>query len=381
MRTRVSERLQVEYPIFAFSHCRDVVAAVTNGGGFGVLGAAFMPVDQLAIELDWISAATQGRPYGVDLLFPTMNVADEGRSAEALRAGIPRRHEAFVERLLADHRVPPWPDAPVQPAGGFAQIVQNDVASDTGHLDGVFGHPGVRLVACGLGVPPAHLVARAHDEGRLVAALIGRPAHAVRQLNAGVDFLVAQGAEAGGHTGEVATMVLVPQVVAAVGPDVPVIAAGGIGSGRQIAAAMALGAEGVWCGSLWLLTEEAETSPVMREKLLEATSSDTVRSRSWSGKPMRMLRSAWPEAWDGEGAPAPLAPPFQDLLASPAQHRAARVAQRGNGAYELVTGPVGQVVGLIDSIRPARRVVLDLVSEYAEVLEQFAAQHAAASAG
>ncbi len=385
MRTRVSDRLDIEYPILAFSHCRDVVAAVTNSGGMGVLGAAFLRPDQLEVELDWIDAHTSGRPYAVDLLFPTMQgseTADRGHlDADEIRTLIPQKHLRFAELLLDEFAVPPMPDGidSAGAEGGFLQIARNDSIGALEQFDVVFGHHQVRLIACGLGVPPQSLVVRAHDAGRLVASLIGHPSHVARQLNAGVDFLIAQGTEAGGHTGEISTMVLIPQVVALAGA-VPVIAAGGIGSGRQIAAAIALGAEAVWCGSLWLTTEEAETAPALKAKLLAASSSDTIRSRSWSGKPMRMLRSAWPEAWERPDAPKPLPPPLQDLIASPAQQRAARVAKAGNGGYELTTGPVGQVIGLIDQVKPVRQVMLDLVTDYADVLERFARQHADLSA-
>ena len=145
-------------------------------------------------------------------------------------------------------------------------------------------HPA-RLIANALGSPPPDIIASAHDRGMLVAALAGKAAHATSHVAAGVDIVVAQGYEAGGHTGEIASMVLVPEVVDAVGPEVPVLAAGGIGSGRQIAAALALGAAGVWMGSAWLITSEyANLSPLpgLREALLKATSSDTVRSRIYS---------------------------------------------------------------------------------------------------
>src|SRR5213079_3521519 len=153
-----------------------------------------------------------------------------------------------------------------------------------------------------------------------VAALAGKPQHAERSLARGVDLIVAQGTEAGGHTGEISTMVLVPEVVDAVSPT-PVLAAGGIGNGRQIAASLALGAQGVWCGSVWLTTEEAETHPIVKEKFLAASSSDTVRSRASTGKPARQLRTAWTEAWDSPDNPDPLPMPLHGMLIADAQRR------------------------------------------------------------
>src|SRR5438477_8410876 len=179
------------------------------------------------------------------------------------------------------------------------------------------------------------MIERTHTPAVVVAALAGRKAHAERHKPAGVDLIVAQGTEAGGHTGEISTMVLVPEVVEAVKP-VPVLAAGGIGSGRQIAAAMALGAEGVWCGSVWLTTTEAETHPAVQQKFLAATSSDTVRSRSLTGKPARMLRSAWTDEWAKPDAPDALPMPLQTMLVIPAQHRINRAAtHEGSGGHEL----------------------------------------------
>jgi NAD(P)H-dependent flavin oxidoreductase YrpB (nitropropane dioxygenase family) len=202
-----------------------------------------------------------------------------------------------------------------------------------------------------------------------VAALAGTTRHALRHAEAGVDLIVAQGTEAGGHTGEVATMVLVPEVVDAVAP-VPVLAAGGIARGRQVAAAFALGAEGVWCGSVWLATEEAETPPVVKEKFLTATSSDTVRSRSLTGKPARMLRTAWTDEWDRPDAPDPLGMPLQTALIGDPQFRIQlAAAQPDSKARELATYFVGQVVGSLETVRPARAVVLDMVDEFIDAVQ------------
>jgi len=378
MHTEVCDRLGIEFPIFAFSHCRDVVAAVTNAGGLGVLGAVAHSPESLDIDLAWIDEQTRGKPYGVDLLLP-VNFADTNTSQRPGTAGnsaggapsslFPAEHVAFVEDVLARYGVPELPEHLRAPAGSLSVSPQ---AAGT-LLEVAFGHP-IALVASALGPPPPDLVRQAKDRGIVVAALTGTAEHARRQQAAGVDLIVAQGTEAGGHTGTISTMVLVPEVVRAVSPT-PVLAAGGIVTGAQVAAAMALGAQGVWCGSVWLTTEEAETDPTVQRKMLAATSSDTVRSRSLTGKPARMLRSAWTDEWDSEAAPAPLPMPLQTMLTAPAQQRINRHAgAEGSGAYELATYYVGQGVGLMDRIRPARQVVEQMVTEYLAVAERFAAQ-------
>ncbi len=367
MRTRVAELLGVEFPICAFSHCRDVVAAVTNAGGFGILGAVAHTPERLDTELTWIEEQTGGKPYGVDLLLPPKYVGAEqgGIDAEQARSLLPEEHRTFVDDLLGRYGVTVPPADQRRPARGLN-------VSPRGYqplLDVAFGH-NIRLIASALGPPPPDLVQRAHDDDVLVAALAGTTRHAQRHAAAGVDLIVAQGTEAGGHTGEVATMVLVPEVVDAVAP-VPVLAAGGIARGRQVAAALALGAEGVWCGSVWLTTEEAETTAAVKDKFLAASSSDTVRSRSLTGKPARMLRTAWTDAWESPGSPPPLGMPLQSALVGEPQSRINRAANQPDAkARELATYFVGQVVGSLDAVRPARSVVLDMVSEFIDVVGQ-----------
>ena len=356
--------LGVEFPILAFSHCRDVVAAVSNAGGFGVLGAVAHTPEQLEIDLGWIEAETKGRPYGLDLLLPAKYAGadDGGLDREAVRQLLPPEQQQFVDDILARYDVPPLPQDMPRGRDAFGGLS----VSPKGYeplLDIAFAHR-IRLIASALGPPPPSLIERAHESDVKVAALAGTAVHAERHNMAGADLIVAQGTEAGGHTGEVATMVLVPEVVDAVAPT-PVLAAGGIGRGRQIAAAMALGAEGVWCGSVWLTTQEAETHPAVKEKFLAATSKDTVRSRSLTGKPARMLRSAWTDEWEAEGAPAPLAMPLQSALVAEAQQRIARVASKpGTGANDLANYFVGQVVGTMNRTIPARQVVLEMVEEF-----------------
>jgi NAD(P)H-dependent flavin oxidoreductase YrpB (nitropropane dioxygenase family) len=371
MFTQICEQLGIDVPIFAFSHCRDVVAAVTNAGGFGVLGATAHSPAGLEIDLAWIDDQVGGKPYGVDLLLPAKfaDVARPASAGEASSSPIPAEHQAFVADLLDRYEVPPLPEHLTGRRGTLSVSIQ-----DAGPLlDVAFRHP-IKLVASALGPPPAELTEQAHARGVIVAALVGTVEHARRQQAAGVDLIVAQGTEAGGHTGTVATMVLVPEVVRAVAPT-PVLAAGGIVTGAQMAAAIALGAQGVWCGSVWLTTQEAETDPAVQQKMLAASSSDTVRSRSLTGKPARMLRSAWTDEWEATAAPPALQMPLQTMLTASAQQRIRRSSAReGSGAQQLATYFVGQGVGLLDRVRPAKEVVADMVAEYLEVAERFAAQ-------
>ena len=374
MNTRVCEMLGIEFPILAFSHCRDVVAAVSAAGGLGVLGAVAHSPEQLEIDLKWIEDEVKGKPYGLDLLLPQKYAgADEGGfDRESVRQLLPPEQQAFVDDIMKRYEVPELPSEARDELwrGGTLSI------SPKGYeplLDIAFAH-NIKLVASALGPPPPELIERAHKNDVSVAALAGTRVHAERHNAAGVDLIVAQGTEAGGHTGEIATMVLVPEVVDAVAPT-PVLAAGGIGRGRQVAAAMALGAEGVWCGSVWLTTEEAETDPNVKEKFLTATSKDTVRSRSLTGKPARMLRTVWTDEWEREDAPETLPMPLQSALVAEAQVRIRRGAgKKGSGANQLANYFVGQVVGQMDRVRPARQVVLDMVDEYIDVVQKMAGQ-------
>ncbi|HVW31239.1 MAG TPA: nitronate monooxygenase family protein [Acidimicrobiia bacterium] len=383
MRTGICDQLGIEYPVLAFSHCRDVVAAVSRGGGFGVLGATTMTPEQLEVELRWIDEAVAGKPYGVDVLVPEKLAGMErGATFDGRRMAdlIPEEHRRFLDALLAEYGIEaggdPGPDGEsgllpgAAPASKFAAGLTG--AGALRLIEVALEHP-IRLVANALGAPPKEMLEAAHAAGVPVAALAGKPEHARRHVEAGVDIVVAQGYEAGGHTGEIATMVLVPEIVDAVAP-LPVLAAGGIARGRQMAAALALGAQGVWTGSVWLTTAEAETHPVVKEKFLAATSSDTLRSRSITGKPARQLRSAWTEAWDGPGAPGPLPMPLQPMLTDYALFRIRRAAAAGNpGAIQLVNYFVGQVVGSLGAVRPARQVLSTMIEEYVETVAGLAA--------
>lgn len=364
MRTVVCDLFGIEFPIFAFSHCRDVVAAVSRAGGLGVLGAVAYSPEELEVALDWLDRHVGDRPYGVDVIVPAKYVGDV---AGGLRTGevaslLPEEHKAFVEDILRRYEVAPLPEED-RPEGSVDRPMPFSSRSAHDLLEVVWKHPNVKLVANALGPAPDYLVAEAHTRGLLVAGLVGKVEHARRQKAAGVDLVIAQGSEAGGHTGEIGTMVLVPQIVDAVEP-IPVLAAGGIADGRQVAAALALGASGVWCGSVWLTTDEAETHPVVKEKFLAASSADTVRSRSKTGKPARQLRSAWTDEWDRPDTPDPLGMPLQSALVARAEARIARSAPSSEGARALINYFVGQVVGQMNTAKPAAQVVMEMVEGY-----------------
>jgi NAD(P)H-dependent flavin oxidoreductase YrpB (nitropropane dioxygenase family) len=364
MRTEICDLLGIEFPIFAFSHCRDVVAAVSRVGGIGVLGAVAYSPEHLEVALTWLDEHVGDRPYGVDVIVPAKYVGDAAGGMTARQAVdlIPPEHRMFVDDLLDRYGVAPLPQEDTRDGDRLMPF-----SSQSAHelLDVVWNHPKVRLIANALGPAPDYLVEEAHARGVVVAGLVGKVVHARRQKDAGVDVIIAQGSEAGGHTGEIGTMVLIPQVVDAVAP-LPVLAAGGIADGRQVAAALALGAQGVWCGSVWLTTEEAETHPVVKAKFLAASSADTVRSRSKTGKPARQLRSAWTDEWDRPEAPDPLPMPLQSALVAEAELRIARSAASNDGARQLINYFVGEAVGQMNQSKPAATVVMDFVESYIE---------------
>jgi NAD(P)H-dependent flavin oxidoreductase YrpB (nitropropane dioxygenase family) len=369
MRNDVTEMLDLEFPIFAFSHCRDVVAAVSKVGGLGVLGAVAHTPEALEVDLDWIEAEVGDKPYGVDLIIPAKYAGDSegGYTTDDLVKMIPSEHREFIDDILARYEVPPMPDE-----SGGRSLDRSGAAPFSANAAGpqldVALSKNTAFVANALGPPPQHMVDAVKGAGRLTGALAGRPSHAEAHERAGVDIIIAQGSEAGGHTGEIGTMVLIPEIVDATSR--PVLGAGGIGRGRQMAAAMALGAQGVWCGSVWLTTDEAETHPVVKEKFLQATSADTIRSRSLTGKHARMLKSAWTEEWEREDTPDPLGMPLQPILTAEAQRRIDRAShQAGSGAEKLANYFVGQIVGNMNQRKSATAVVMEMVEEFIDAVE------------
>ena len=363
MQSPICAMLAIEFPLLAFSHCRDVVVAVSKAGGMGVFGAASLPPERLEEELAWIDANIGGKPYGVDLIVPN-SFAGKGESRSALPP-IPDEHKAFVADLLGKHGVDEGNLALPAVGGGLGENMTDDGAAKL--LEVAFRHP-IKLIANALGVPPPLMLELGKRHNVPVAALVGTRDHALAQVRAGVDILVVAGGEAGGHCGEVATMVLVPEVAAAVeavGATTPILAAGGIVTGRQMAAAMAMGAHGAWTGSVWLTTAEAETNPVVKEKMLLASSRDTVRSKSRTGKPSRQLRSPWTDAWEAEGAPKPLPMPLQSLVSEPALRKVDKLSEGGHeGAKALATYWVGQGVGLMNEAMGAGQVVQEFKADW-----------------
>jgi NAD(P)H-dependent flavin oxidoreductase YrpB (nitropropane dioxygenase family) len=366
MRTEVCDRFGIEFPIFAFSHCRDVVAAVSKAGGLGVLGAVAFNAEQLEVELAWIDEHIADKPYGVDIVIPGkyqgMDEIDGEKLEAMLKAAIPPGHREFAAKILADHGVPELPaNTPRhQELLGWTQ------ATAAPQIETILKHDKVRLIANALGTPPVDVIQQIHGTGRLVAALCGSTKHAQNHKEAGVDIVIAQGTEGGGHTGDVGSVVLWPEVVDKVAPT-PVLAAGGIGTGRAIAAALALGAQGVWTGSLWLTVEEADVPRAQKDSYLKATSKDTVRSRAWTGKPCRMLRNAWTDAWDDPSTPDPLGMPLQFMVTMDAVERGNRYPEQ---ARDVNFNPVGQVVGQMKTVLPVRQVMYRLVQEYFEATER-----------
>jgi NAD(P)H-dependent flavin oxidoreductase YrpB (nitropropane dioxygenase family) len=366
VRTRLCSTLGIEFPIFAFSHCRDVVAAVSRAGGFGVLGAVGFTPEQLEVELRWIDEHIGDRPYGVDVVIPGkyegMGETDPAKLEAMLLAAIPEEHRRFADRVLTENGVPRLPEGerPIRELLGWT------AATATPQLEVALRHPRVRLIANALGTPPEHVISNIHASGRLIAALCGSGRQADSHRRAGVDIIIAQGSEGGGHTGDVGSVVLWPEVIDAVAPT-PVLAAGGIGTGRQIAAALAMGAQGVWTGSIWLTVQEADAPPPQREAYLAAGSRDTVRSRSFTGKPCRMLRNRWTEAWEASDAPQPLGMPLQFMVTADAVARGHRYATK---AKDVMFNPVGQIVGQMNEVRPVKDVIYHLVQEYLEAVER-----------
>ena len=372
MRTELADRFGIDYPIFGFTPSQHVAAAISRAGGLGVLGCVrFNETEELDAVLEWMHENTDGKPFGVDVVMPA-KIPTEGSKVD-LDSMIPPEHRAFVERTLDDLGVPPLPDGDRVDAGVLGWL--HSVARS--HVDVAMEHTReygqIKLIANALGSPPDDVIATAHDNGVLVAALAGAKEHALHHVQAGVDIVIAQGYEGGGHTGEVTSMILWPELVDAVGNSAPVLAAGGVGSGRQIAAAIALGAQGVWMGTYWLTAAEYQLGKAegvqgpstVQQALLKATSRDTVRRRIYSGKPARLLKTRWTDAWDAESAPEPLPMPLQNLLVAQAH---ARISQADNP--DVVAMPAGQIVGRCNEIVPVADMIAGMVAEYEEAVKR-----------
>ena len=361
MHTALCDQLGIEFPIFAFTHCRDVVVAVSKAGGFGVLGAVGFTPEQLEVELNWIDEHIGEHTYGVDIVIPNKYEGmDSNLSADELAKMlvdmVPQEHLDFARKILTDHGVP----LTAEDNESTLQLLGWTEATATPQVEVALKHPKMTLIANALGTPPKDMIEHIHAAGRKVAALCGSPSQARKHADAGVDIIIAQGGEAGGHCGEVGSIVLWPQVVKEVAP-VPVLAAGGIGSGQQIAAALALGAQGAWTGSQWLMVEEAENTPVQQAAYVKAGSRDTVRSRSFTGKPARMLRNEWTEAWEQPDNPKPLGMPLQFMVSGLA---VAATHKYPDETVDVAFNPVGQVVGQFTKVEKTSTVIERWVQEY-----------------
>jgi NAD(P)H-dependent flavin oxidoreductase YrpB (nitropropane dioxygenase family) len=368
MYTKICEDLGIEVPIFAFSHCRDVVVEVSKAGGLGVLGAGFMDADQLREELNWIDEHIGDKPYGVDVVIPQNYVGkEEGELTEEeledkLWAMVPEGHMEFAEKLLTDHGVPDWPEE------GRPKILGWTLQTVMPCIEEALTRPNCRMIANALGTPPDHVIKMVKDSGRLIGALCGKKKQALQHKEAGLDFVVAQGTEGGGHTGEVGSMVLWPDIIDAVAP-LPVLAAGGIGNGRQMLAALSMGAAGAWTGSLWLTVEEAHAQPAQKQSLLDAGVEDTVRTKAWTGKGARVLRNDWTNAWDSTETLDPLPMPLHGLVTADAMRRTETYAGAGD-TQKVAMNICGQVIGQINEVESCRGVVYRMINEYLEALEQ-----------
>ena len=374
MNSRLCAKLGIEFPLFAFSHSRNVVAEVSKAGGFGVFGAVGQTPENLEQELNWIDENIDGKPYGIDLLIPNRmdHKNENSQTSDDLKALIPKEYYNFVDNILESHDLETgdlW-------SGKYGIDYTHNMreAGANQLLEVAFRHP-ITLFVNALGVPPKSVVEKCRDKNILVGALTGAREHAVKHAAAGVDILVVSGAEAGGHCGEISTMVVVPDVIESVksNQNIFILAAGGIATGGQMAACMAMGAAGVWCGSVWLTTPEAETTPTVKKKMLEANARNTVRSRSRTGKPTRQLQSAWTDAWTSPNALKPLEMPLQGVLSRPAMDKIDTKASAGHkGAVALSTYYVGQAVGLMNEEKSVKTIVYEFMEDYVEAVERLA---------
>jgi NAD(P)H-dependent flavin oxidoreductase YrpB (nitropropane dioxygenase family) len=367
MYTELCKKMGIEVPIFAFTHCRDVVVEVSKAGGIGVFGAAFVnSLEELKEELDWIDAHIGDNIYGFDIVIPNAAVGQGGGMSAAeqednLWEMLPKEHVDFTKKITDEHGVPKWHDDSRPPMGAWTleQVMPM--------LEDALKRPKCKVIVNALGTPPDHVTKMVQDSGRLIGALTGTKKHALDHQKAGLDFIVANGAEGGGHCGELGSIVCWPELIDAVAP-MPVLAAGGVGNGRQMLAAMGMGAAGVWTGSLWLTVEEAHAQMAQKESYLQAKSTDAVRTKAWTGKGCRLLRNDWTEAWENPVNPDPLPFPLQLLLTSDLMRRTEMYASAGD-AQKVAGNACGQVIGQINEIESCRGVVTRMISEYVDALE------------
>jgi NAD(P)H-dependent flavin oxidoreductase YrpB (nitropropane dioxygenase family) len=355
LHTSLCRMLDIEHPIIAFTHCKEVAVAAINAGGFAVLGEAMRSADDIAADVRWLRARVGDRPFGIDLVLPSS--APPKATPDELIAEIPEAQRAYAAEIKRRYDVPE-PSNPValRQWGGLNKRLGQ------GQID-VLLEERVPVIATGLGSPD-FLIDAAHDRGLRVFGLIGMAHQAERQLARGVDAIVAQGYDAAGHTGAMGTFSIVAQVAALAG-EVPVIAAGGVTTGRHLAAALCLGAAGVWAGTVWLASHESDVEPVVKQRLLAATGEETTRTACISGKTMRVLKCPWTDAWEEAGAPAVLASPYQMLLSSD-YIQAANDHLRG----DLMTEAAGQGVGFVTEARGTADILRDMAGEARNVFSE-----------
>lgn len=363
MKTELCDRLGIDVPIFAFSHCRNVVVAVSKAGGMGVLGAGTYTPEKLREELDWIDEHIGDKPYGIDIVLPMKipglpDIEDVDELTQTLLAKVPDEYFEYAESLLEAHGVPAWDANDPIKLMGWTEATTRPLFEEALNRD------KASLIVNALGTPPKDLVDRAHERGKLVGALTGKPKHVESHKVAGVDIIIANGAEGGGHVGEIGSIVLWPQLVDAAAP-LPVLAAGGIGNGRQILAALASGAQGVWTGSMWLTVEEAQAEPAQKQSLLDASSEDTVVTRSWTGKRARVLNNDWNKSWENQSELKPLGLPLQGLVTADAWRRTEKYAGVAD-TQKVALNIAGQVIGQFNEVQTVRQVFERLFEEYLE---------------
>jgi nitronate monooxygenase len=368
LRTRLCDLLNIEYPILSAGMGpslvgektgapKELVVAVSEAGGLGVLGAAGYTVDELREEIREIKKRTD-KPFGVDLLLPsqTVNAGDQEPQdsseialSEVIK-GLPRAHYDWIMKVKEEMGLPDME----------AKVRMGSTTLRPHASIRVCIEEGVPLFCAGLG-NPGFMVKDAHAAGMKVLGISGNTKNARRIARGGADLVVAQGYEGGGHTGRIGSIALWPQAVDAAAPT-PVLAAGGIGDGRGVAAALAVGCVGVWVGTRFLASVEGGALPIQKETILEATDEDTRKSYLYTGKTSRTIYNRFHDLWEQSGL-EPLPFPVQNMFAS-------ALAEMFNKAEKKeFMGPFsGQIAGLITEIKPAAQILKDLVEEAVEVL-------------
>jgi NAD(P)H-dependent flavin oxidoreductase YrpB (nitropropane dioxygenase family) len=357
LHNSICEEYGIKYPVFGFAHSINATIAITNAGGLGVFGGTRSTPEEIEEAMATIRAAVGDKPFGIDLVMPPGMPEHDNR--DAIEAEIPADHRSFVNGIIKKYQVPA-----ATKAGMRSRFVRSTEMEDQ-QLDAVMSS-SVDLFACGIGAPP-RAMDRARSLGKKTCALVGSPHHMQRAMQTGIDLVVAQGYDAGAHTGQIGTFSLIPQIVEAA-EGLPVLAAGGVATGRHIAASLMLGAVGVWIGTAWLTTKEHEDhmSPLNQKKLLEAGAGDTVISRADSGKTLRQIRSAWSMEWSSDDAPAPLKMPYQDILVGDLLG-----AIDEHEIEALTHSPAGQGIGWFNEVKSVDEVMQELVLEAEETLGSF----------